>query len=94
MKIKCPKCRKLCEVLSLSGTDIKVSDCCKIPLEDYYIKGEIRCSECGAACKAVPLRNDFDYAATHCTHGQGGTHFPDDYGTPVSDCCEAPIMED
>ena len=51
------------------------------------------CPECGEECKVVPLLNDFDYAGTHCTHGRGGTHYPQDYGLPVSDCCEAYITD-
>ena len=46
------------------------------------------CSECGLPCEVIPLDNSFDYSGTHCTHGNGGTHYPPDYGTPVSDCCE------
>jgi len=54
---------------------------------------EILCPECGEPCEIIPLDNAFDYAGTHCTYGRSGTHYPSDYGTPVSDCCEAP-MED
>jgi hypothetical protein len=51
------------------------------------------CPECGEECEVKPLDNSFDYAGTHCTGGVGGTHYPMNYGSPVSDCCEAP-MED
>lgn len=47
------------------------------------------CPECGKPCKVIPLKNDFNYAGTHCTHGIAGTHYPDSYGDPVSDCCES-----
>jgi hypothetical protein len=49
------------------------------------------CSDCGEPCKVIGLDNSFDYAGTHCTHGKGGTHRPEGYGSPVSDCCEAEI---
>ena len=49
------------------------------------------CPECGEQCEVIPLNNAFDYSGTHCTGGRSGTHYPDDYGSPVSDCCEAPI---
>jgi len=49
------------------------------------------CASCGKPCKVIPLRNEFNYAGTHCTHGLSGTHYPDNWGDPVSDCCEAPI---
>ena len=49
------------------------------------------CPECGEICNVVPLLNEFDFAGTHCTHGLPGTHYPDDWGSPVSDCCEAYI---
>lgn len=51
----------------------------------------IRCPECGEECNVIPLDNAFGYAGTHCTGGLGGTHYPDGYGTPVSECCEAEI---
>ena len=54
------------------------------------------CPDCGEKCNVIALDNSFDYAGTHCTHGRSGTHYPDGYGDPVSDCCEAYIedMED
>ena len=55
---------------------------------------KVGCPKCGDPCDIVPLRNHFDYAGTHCTHGLDGTHYPDDYGSPVSDCCDAPIEVD
>jgi hypothetical protein len=45
------------------------------------------CTSCGEPCKVVALRNEFDFAGTHCTHGRGGTHYPEGWGSPVSDCC-------
>lgn len=50
------------------------------------------CSWCGGLCKVIFNDNSFDYAGTHCTYGIGGTHYPDDYGDPVSDCCESPCV--
>lgn len=49
------------------------------------------CPECGGPCTIVGDDNSFDYAGTHCTHGRSGTHYPSDWGKPVSDCCEAPM---
>lgn len=47
------------------------------------------CPECGEPCIVVPLLNHFSYSGTHCTFGGGGIEFPSDWGSPVSDCCEA-----
>ena len=49
------------------------------------------CPNCDEPCEIVPLDSSFSYSGTHCTHGQSGTHYPSDYGSPVSDCCEEPI---
>jgi len=46
------------------------------------------CKECGEKCRAVEVT--FDYAGTHCTHGQRGTHHT---GTYVSDCCGTDFAE-
>jgi hypothetical protein len=54
----------------------------------------VRCPECGELSEIIPLDNAFSYSGTHCTHGQGGTHYPSDYGSPVTACCEAPVDED
>ena len=51
------------------------------------------CPDCGEECNVIPLDNSFDYAGTHCTGGLPGTHKPDGFGSPVSDCCEA-YLED
>ncbi len=59
----------------------------------YTTPDGFRCPECGELCQIVPLRNEFDYAGTHCTGGLSGTHYPDNWGEPVSDCCEASIPE-
>lgn len=59
--------------------------------KENKVKDDIICPNCGEPCKVIPLRNDFDFAGTHCTHGRAGTHYPDSYGDPVSDCCEAYI---
>jgi len=58
-------------------------------LSSYNTPEGTRCPACGELCKIIPLMNDFDYKGTHCTHGLDGTHYPDNWGTPVSDCCEA-----
>ena len=57
----------------------------------YYQDPDAICSECGEHCGIIPLDNSFDYAGTHCTGGVGGTHYPQDFGEPVGDCCEAEI---
>ena len=56
--------------------------------QKLYIPGLI-CPDCGRECAAIPLDNSFDNSGTHCTNGIGGTWYPEDYGTPVSDCCES-----
>lgn len=60
---------------------------------EYHTPLDTRCPECGELCQIVPLKNEFDYAGTHCTHGLSGTHRPFNWGEPVSDCCEA-FIED
>ena len=52
------------------------------------------CPDCGEPWEIVPLDNSFDYSGTHCTFGNSGTHYPDDYGRPVSDCCDAEMEVD
>ena len=59
----------------------------KIP--EYETPTGTKCPECGEYCMIVALQNEFDYAGTHCNHGEAGTHYPNDWGRPVSDCCEA-----
>ena len=58
---------------------------------DYHTPPDTRCPECGELCQIVPLLNEFDYVGTHCTHGLPGIHYPDNWGNPVSDCCETPM---
>jgi len=60
-------------------------------LPKYETPEGAKCPACGEPCKIIPLENSFDYAGTHCTYGQSGTHYPSDYGDPVSDCCEEPM---
>ncbi len=48
-----------------------------------------KCSECGDICKLV--EETFDYAGTHCTHGNSGTHKT---GRWLSDCCLAEQEEE
>ena len=45
-----------------------------------------KCSCCGEKCELISIDESFDYAGTHCTHGQSGTHVQWSEG---SDCCEA-----
>ena len=62
-------------------------------LPQYHTPEDMVCPECGEPCTIIGLRNEFDYAGTHCTHGLSGTHYPYDWGYPVSDCCET-LIED
>lgn len=55
---------------------------------EYDTPAECYCTQCGERCKVIALQNEIDYAGTHCTHGQSGTHYPGSWGLPVSDCCE------
>ena len=41
------------------------------------------CPECEDECEIIPNLNDFDH--------EFGTHYPQDWGDPVSNCCEAHI---
>ena len=47
------------------------------------------CPNCDEQCEVVPLLNDYDYAGSH--QGGEGTHYPQDWGNPVSSCCDAEI---
>ena len=51
----------------------------------------VTCPKCGEWTVVVPLMNEFDYTGTHCNGGRPGTHYPTNWGEPVSRCCEAPI---
>ena len=59
----------------------------KLPV--YITPPNQHCPECGEPCTIIALDNAFDYAGTHCTAGVGGTEYPPNWGSPVSDCCEA-----
>ena len=61
---------------------------------EYQTPPDTRCPECGELCQIVPLKNEFGYAGTHCTHGQAGTRYPFNWGQPVSDCCGASMEID
>lgn len=63
-------------------------------IPEYTTPQGFRCPECGELCQIVPLRNEFSYSGTHCTHGLDGTHYPDSWGDPVSNCCGVFIVED
>jgi hypothetical protein len=55
----------------------------------YYDTPEgATCKDCGELCEVVALLNEIDYDGSHCTNGNGGTYYPDNWGAPVSDCCE------
>ena len=47
------------------------------------------CEDCKEPCK--PVEETFDYAGTHCTYGNSGTHHTGHY---VSDCCLAELIDE
>jgi hypothetical protein len=53
-----------------------------------------KCPECGELCTIIFRDNSFDYAGTHCNYGMSGTHYPSDYGEPVTDCCEVFVTKE
>ena len=62
-----------------------------VTLPKYNTPEGTRCPSCRELCEIIPLKNDFNFAGTHCTHGIAGTHYPNNWGDPVSDCCLASI---
>jgi hypothetical protein len=62
-------------------------------LPTYDTPSDTFCSECKQRCLIVGLENEFSYSGTHCNHGQAGTEYPPDWGSPVSDCCYADITD-
>lgn len=63
----------------------------KLKAKSYSTPEGFRCPECGEECTIIPLENEFDYGGTHCTNGMSGTHYPANWGTPVTDCCEVKV---
>ena len=62
--------------------------------ENPYVTPEgFVCPECNEECEIIPLDNSFSYSGTHCTNGIGGTEYPDDYGSPVTSCCEIEVSQ-
>lgn len=57
----------------------------------YITPPDFRCPLCGSLTEIVPLINHFEYTGTHCTAGLSGTHYPDDFGSPVTKCCEESV---
>jgi len=53
---------------------------------DPFMTAQYLCPECKEPCKSV--EETFDYAGTHCTNGESGTHRTGNY---VSDCCGADL---
>ena len=45
---------------------------------------DYKCNNCGESCSIV--EEVFDYAGSHCTNGEAGTHRTGEY---YSDCCGA-----
>lgn len=62
-------------------------------IPEYITPEGTRCPACKKLCKIIPLRNEFDYSGSHVTHGLSGTHYPENFGNPVSDCCHMLIEE-
>ena len=58
-------------------------------IPEYETPADCFCTQCGERCQLIALQNEFDYSGTHCNNGQPGTHYPSDWGIPVSECCEA-----
>lgn len=56
----------------------------KLTLNEYVFE----CEECGKLCE--PVEDSWDYAGTHCTGGNAGTHRTGDW---YSDCCDAGYSE-
>ncbi len=52
--------------------------------EDQIMESEYKCLGCGEPCDLIPEK--FDYSATHCSHGEGGTH---ETGFYITACCFA-----
>ena len=50
------------------------------------------CENCGEPCDVIPLDNAIEFPAAHCNNGNAGTHKPASFGQPVSDCCEADVL--
>ena len=61
----------------------------KPTIPSYQTPEGFRCPDCNAECLIIALQNEFDYSGTHATHGKSGTEYPSDWGSPVTDCCEA-----
>ena len=59
----------------------------KVP--KYETPKDCFCTQCGERCELIALENEFSYSGTHCNHGKAGKHDPSEWGSPVSDCCEA-----
>ena len=57
----------------------------------YITPDGATCPNCDEPCEIIPLQNEFAYSGTHATYGLGGNHYPEDWGSPVSSCCEAPM---
>jgi hypothetical protein len=61
---------------------------------EYTTPAECYCTQCGERCDLIALENEFDYSGTHCNNGTAGTHYPCDWGQPVSDCCESDTTDE
>lgn len=63
-------------------------------LPEYDTPLGTHCTECNEPCLIVGLQNEFDYSGTHCNHGAAGTEYPFDWGSPVSNCCDAEVTDE
>lgn len=60
----------------------------KYNLEEFEESRPV-CTDCKEKC--VTVEETFDYAGTHCTNGESGTHHT---GVYVSKCCLAEVDYD
>jgi len=59
----------------------------------YKTPTNFLCPACNQPCHIIALDDSFSYSGTHCTAGQAGIHYPSDYGSSVTDCCEADVPD-
>jgi hypothetical protein len=62
---------------------INLGDILKRELLEYTTPDGFRCPECERETRIIPLLNDFDH--------QWGTHYPLNWGYPVTECCEVDV---
>ena len=84
-----------CDAVLIKETDICSE--CNEHTERWYDRepnyNEMICPACGESITPYKEDNSFDYAGTHCTHGQSGTHDPGS-GDPKCPKCDADVAGD